>query len=261
MEILEKYYNFFKSFANSYIDNAIDKTAKVSFTRKRDHSYRVLENAVRIASSLNLDENELFLIKIMALFHDLGRFTQYEKYETFVDSKSENHANLSIKCIDDNHLLKEINKSDADLVKKCIFLHNEKDLPEEINEKTKMYANILRDADKLDFFKNMVDIVPTLLKEEQDVFYGNTIDNGEISDLVYNQIMNHQTIKNTDIKTKTEKQVRAFGFITSGIIYEESLKIIEENDYIEKIYNLIQKSNRVNDIYLDTKEYMKEKIN
>ena len=59
---------------------------------KEKHSLRVCNEILNIGKNHNLTDNNLRLAEAMALFHDIGRFEQYTRYQTFVDKKSENHG-------------------------------------------------------------------------------------------------------------------------------------------------------------------------
>jgi HD superfamily phosphodiesterase len=257
---LEKYYLFFEEYTTNYITNAESKTKVIHLTRKKEHSYRVVENALRIGKSLKLNDYNMYLLNIISLFHDLGRFPQFEKYQTYDDLISKNHAVLSIDVINKTNILSDFNDYDMKIIKKCILLHNEKEIPTDLNEQEFLLATILRDADKLDFFKGMVDVIPNLPIDEQKVFYSNKDELNVISDNVYNKIINREKIGNIEIKTKLDKQVRSFGFITSDLNYKESFNIIFENNYLEKIYNLLPKNEQVMSIYNMTKSFLLKKI-
>lgn len=257
---IEKYYLFFTSYTNNFIANASNKTQLIHLNRKKEHSYRVAETAVRIGKKLNLNDTNIVLLNIISLFHDLGRFTQFEKYQTYDDSISENHAILSINVIDKTGILSDFNEHDIKLIKKCILLHNERELSQKLNKQEFLLTSILRDADKLDYFKGMVDIIPKLPKDEQKVFYSNKEEANIISDNVYNKIINREIIDNSEIKTKLDKQVRAIGFITSDLNYKESFNIIYENNYLERIYELLPKNEQVTNIYNMTKSYILKQI-
>lgn len=257
---IEKYYLFFENYTDKFIKNATNTTELIHLNRKKDHSYRVADLSLQIGKSLALENKDMFLLNIIALFHDLGRFPQFKKYHTYDDLISVNHAILSIKSIDETDILSDFNNSDKELIKSCILLHNEKALPQNLSQRDFLFASILRDADKLDFFKGMVDIIPNLPKEEQKVFYTDKDETDVISDVVYNKILNRELIPNSEIKTKLDKQVRALGFITSDLNYTESFKIIIDNNYLDKIYNLLPKTERVANIYNIAKSYILEKL-
>ncbi len=253
--------DFFKKYTKKILETAKSETEYIHIKRKIDHSYRVANLSVRIGKSLNLNEHDISLIKTMSLIHDIGRFTQFIKYKTYDDLLSENHALLSAKIIEKENILSNYNEEEQKLILKAVSLHNKKDLPDNLNEKEFIFSTILRDADKIDFFKSMVDIIPNIPTKEQAIFYSNKENKEVISDDVYNLIIQRKTVDNNLLKTVLDKKVRALGFITSDINHKESLKIIYENDYIDKIYKLMPQNIQTNTIYSMTKKYVKDKIN
>lgn len=253
--------DLFKKYTKNILATAESETEYIHIKRKIDHSYRVANLSVRIGKTLNLNEHDISLIKTMSLIHDIGRFTQFIKYKTYDDLLSENHALLSVKIIEKENILSNYNEEEQKLILKAISLHNKKDLPDNLNEKEFIFSTILRDADKIDFFKSMVDIIPNIPTKEQAIFYSNKENKEVISDDVYNLIIQRKTVDNNLLKTVLDKKVRALGFITSDINHKESLKIIDENDYIDKIYKLMPQNIQTNTIYSMTKKYAKDKIN
>ena len=63
-----------------------------NIVRKIIHSYDVAKICYSIASNLNLDENERNFCYLIGLFHDLGRFKQWEIYKTYNDKDSVDHG-------------------------------------------------------------------------------------------------------------------------------------------------------------------------
>ncbi len=61
---------------------------------KEEHTRNVCGNIVQIAQGLSLDGTGIALAEAIALYHDIGRFPQYQKFKTFKDSISVNHAAL-----------------------------------------------------------------------------------------------------------------------------------------------------------------------
>lgn len=56
------------------------------------HTEKVAENSERIARSLNLSESEIELAWQIGVLHDVGRFEQLRRYDTFNDAASIDHA-------------------------------------------------------------------------------------------------------------------------------------------------------------------------
>ena len=55
---------------------------------KINHTLRVTDNAVSLSKKLNLPEDKIEIIKVIALLHDIGRFEQWKNYHTFYDVDS-----------------------------------------------------------------------------------------------------------------------------------------------------------------------------
>ena len=73
---------------------------------KKDHSYRVEKESYNIAKSLELNEEQVQIAKLVGLLHDIGRFEQITQYSTFVDSKSIDHAEYGVEQLNKNNLIR-----------------------------------------------------------------------------------------------------------------------------------------------------------
>lgn len=135
--------------------NAKDEGVKNAFRMKKEHIAFVRKNSKELAEVLQLDEHLRDLAELIGLCHDLGRFYQYDKYNTFNDSVSEDHASLALKIFDTCPYKNELPQRDLFLTQFAIFNHNKKEI-EEIAGDAKdaiTLAKIIRDADKLDIYR------------------------------------------------------------------------------------------------------------
>ena len=80
------------------------QNAKIS--RKIAHSYRVVDVIGTNCKSLNLTEEDIELAKLIGLLHDIGRFEQIRIYDTFSDKDSIDHANLGVKILFEDGLIR-----------------------------------------------------------------------------------------------------------------------------------------------------------
>ena len=78
----------FADYAAHY--NAADAKVKL----KIDHTYRVAALCARIAQSLDLPPEDVDLAWLSGILHDVGRFEQLRRYNTFIDAQSVSHAAL-----------------------------------------------------------------------------------------------------------------------------------------------------------------------
>jgi hypothetical protein len=124
---------------------------------KKHHTYHVCLNALRIGRSIALSGEDLLLAETIALFHDLGRFPQYRRYKTFDDDRSTNHAALGATVLLDHNVLRRLPEEERKLIVHAVTLHNVFAVPAELDERTRLFVKIIRDADKLDIWRVFVE--------------------------------------------------------------------------------------------------------
>ena len=253
---MKKYIDFFNYYTNHYIEIAKDDFQKLHMNRKIEHSKRVNKSALEIAQKLNLSDDEIYLINIASLLHDIGRFEQFYKYNTYIDKISINHGLLGVKILKDKKIFNELQKEQKESILKIIEMHNYNEIPKDIPYNLYLYTSIIRDADKIDWIYAMVNIIPSLSKENQAVFYSNKEDKNYISKELVDLILDNKKIIKSDLKTVDEVRVASLSWITSDIKCKPSLEIIKREELLEKSYNLISNSEEKEIIF----NYLRENI-
>ena len=126
--------------------------------RKKEHSLRVMNISETIARKLNLSEEEIQLSTLIGLLHDIARFEQYKRYQTFKDSNSFDHGNYALKILN-RDIRKYIEQDDYDeIIRKAIKNHNKFIIEDELTKKEELFAKIIRDADKIDILYESVEL-------------------------------------------------------------------------------------------------------
>jgi hypothetical protein len=151
---LNQHIKWFENYSEGFSQGSVEDRKNIAI--KRDHSVRVLDNAAEISASLKLDCTLAQLTHLAALFHDVGRFPQYERFRTFNDRNSANHAALSVDVLRETDALSKLAKEHRRLVLGAIFLHNRRSVPTRLPFKLDMMTRIVRDADKLDIFPVLI---------------------------------------------------------------------------------------------------------
>jgi putative nucleotidyltransferase with HDIG domain len=128
-----------------------------NFAVKKDHTYHVCLNALRISRSLQLNSQDMLLAEAIALFHDVGRFPQYQQYKTFDDDISANHAALGAKVLLEQDVLRGLPEQEQNLILHAVTLHNVFTLPDTLDQRMRLFAHIVRDADKLDIWRVFIE--------------------------------------------------------------------------------------------------------
>lgn len=238
---IRDYIKIFNNYAKKY-----DLKNKKELLSKFHHSYRVMEYSKEIAQSLNLNEKDIFIAQLIDLFHDFGRFLQWEKYQTFQDHESIDHALLSIKEIENINM--HIDSNIKDIVYKAIKNHNKFKIEDNLTEKEELFCKIIRDADKLD-----------IMLEQ-----GNTINksNLKVNDDIFKNIETRKLLDNTKLNNEAEYILRSLYFIYD-LNYIYSLKFVLDKRIIQNKINLL--INNINDKRLEYIEkvlldYVKERL-
>ena len=208
-KIFNDYYNNFDSSLNGV-------------SRKYDHTFRVVNYAERIAKSLNLSDDDFVLASKCALFHDIARFKQWSEYNTFEDALSFDHGDEGEKILKDLGIKDEI-------ILLSTRVHNKISVPEEFDERCKMFSNITRDADKLD---NLCVKFPKL-----DSNYDVPIE-------AINSLLNKEMVKNNEKYDDNNlfHILREIAFIFD-LNFKESFRIIKEDGCLERRLNLLKEAN------------------
>jgi putative nucleotidyltransferase with HDIG domain len=238
-----------------YVSNYDIEDKKIKL--KIAHIERTASIAKKIAESLKLDTEDVQLAELIGLLHDIGRFEQIKRYNTFIDKNSVNHGELGAQILFEEGIIRnfiEDSKYD-EIIKKSILNHNKgkKDL-EFSNEKEELHSKIIRDADK-------IDIIYILTFEEKEVAWEKAdFSKEKITDEIYREFIEDKAINYKERKTAVDTLVSHFAFIYD-FNYKYSLQIIKEKGYFEKIYKRFKFENketedRINYIYKMVEKYL-----
>jgi hypothetical protein len=143
---------------------------------KREHCLLVMTEARDQARELRLSPHMVDLATIAGLCHDVGRFPQYRQYRTFRDADSANHAILGTMALTRHDGLTWLDDRDRTLVRTAIVVHNRRALPHKlaagVDRDALTLARIVRDADKLDISRVMVEHFKRPNEKDDVVFLG-----------------------------------------------------------------------------------------
>ncbi|WP_421077531.1 HD domain-containing protein [Methanothermococcus sp. Ax23] len=253
MKTMQKYsvfVNWFKDYVSKY---NLDPKDQENINLKIYHTYRVCDEITDIGNSLNLNELDMFLAKTIALFHDIGRFEQYAKYKTFSDAKSEDHALLGIKILLENNILGELDNSHVEIIINAIKYHNKAKIPNNLDAKSLLFAKLIRDADKLDIWRVVIDYYEK--KSDNEKIGLGFLDEPYISDETYYAVKNKEIVGYEKVKTINDLKLLQMAWIYD-INFHRTFEIIKERNYLKRIYNTLPKSEKTYNIYKDMKNYL-----
>jgi hypothetical protein len=148
---------WFDSYVEPFL--ATDEEGVKNIQLKIVHTRKVCEAMALLSDGEGLSENESLIASVVALLHDVGRFPQYRRWRTFLDSDSDNHARLAIDVIREENILAGIDQSEQLLIEEAIRFHNMLAPPARFKSSTRLYIDLIRDADKLDIWRVFVELL------------------------------------------------------------------------------------------------------
>ncbi len=229
---MDKYINFFNDYISKY-DLKIE-----ALDRKKNHTMRVMDNCKLIAKSIHLSDKNVLLACLIGLFHDIGRFKQYEVYGKFRDYETIDHANLSV------DILKEFGFLDGyeykDIVYVAIKNHNKLKVEDDLTDKEILFCKIIRDADKLDIL-NLV-IKGTNPDAKEKIKLGNF--NSRYSKLAVSDIIEGKVLDVGKYPDLCDKSLVKLGLF-NDINFNYTKNKIKEDRLIDKIKESYIKSNPI----------------
>jgi putative nucleotidyltransferase with HDIG domain len=229
------------------------------FSIKKEHSLRVCKEILNLGSLLGLHPEELRIAETAALFHDIGRFEQYKKYGTFADGASENHAELSIKILREKCVLDKLARIPKDLIIKSILYHNRIQLPDAEDDAVIFFGRLLRDADKLDIFRVVIENYQKSDSERVAAVGLDLPDRPEISDVVLNSLLACRQVSGGDLRTLNDAKLLLVGWIYD-LNFPPTFQAIRDRGYLEIIRNTLPVSRGINDAFIRITDFLERKI-
>ena len=230
---------------------------------KAAHTYRVAEFCEDIAKSIGLGEEDVLIAWMCGMLHDISRFEQVRRFNTFVDGESVNHAHLSCEILWGTESMPEdlvctekdspepgiirdfIEDSSFDqLIRDAIWEHNNYRISEGYDERTLMFCNILRDADKVDIFRvNTETPLCEIHNLPQEDFY-----TSEVTAEVMDSFLEHHCVLRALKKTAVDNVV-GYTSLYWELVYEKSRQLAKEQGYLKQLCELPTKNKQAQECF------------
>lgn len=211
-----------------------------SIRMKIIHTYEVMKCSDYICEQLGLNQEDKELAALIALLHDIGRFEQWMRYESFADYKTIDHALFSSQLLFNEGLIREfITDTQYDqIIKDAIEQHNKYKIDVGFDERTLLFIHLIRDADKLDNFrvKDEEDIETTLYVSLEQV------NQEKISPEIFDQFYHQQLIYGPTRITHLDMWLSYIAFIFD-LHFIESLQYIKENNWVNRSFDRLHPQN------------------
>ena len=225
---------------------------------KVKHTYRVAAIGERVARAEGLAPEEVDLAWLCCLLHDLGRFEQLRRWDTFKDGRSASHALIGAAVLfGENAGAVPVNgpelagaapvshptrpnepgsgriesfiedRADDDLIRTAVAVHSNLSVPTGLDARTRFFCDLVRDADKVDIFRASAwDTTPqTVLGVDEDAFLASAI-----SPDAEQAFFEERCLARDESHTPLDNYVGTCALIYE-LVFPESFRIAHEQGY------------------------------
>lgn len=240
-QMTEQQLQQFKSWFADYIADFYGTSAYIdaNLELKETHTDYVCKETLYIAESISLSENDRRIAATVGLFHDLGRFEQFTKYQTYSDAKSENHNKMAVRILKEYGILNDLPQTEQNIILTAIKLHGVKHLPPDLDEHTPLHAHIIRDADKLDIYRVLTEKYIDYKNDPEnfplEIEY---VDEPWCSPHIVEAIENYAQVDYTMLKTLNDMKLLLLAMIFD-VNFAPTLKRIKQHGYVDQLLQLL----------------------
>lgn len=236
-----------------------DANIQQNYNLKRDHIHRVVEYTELLSKSIEVEQETIFTAQLAALLHDIGRFEQFKKYQTFNDLTSEDHAELGIKVIDEMKWLKSLNEEIQNTILAAISLHNKISIPKNTPEHIALIAKIIRDADKIDILDLAIKEYSTQNRNKNKSFALDLEISSNVSKLVAKSLMAEKLPEKKDLISTTDFKLMQMAYVYD-LNLKESFSIVNKKGYLKKLFDTLPKTDQVFELYRKAKIFVENQL-
>ncbi len=255
--ILTKARSFFDSYYQKH--KSEDAIIQKNIDLKKNHTMRVVENTGKLAGVLLLNDEQKEIAEVIALFHDAGRFPQLAKYGTFNDDESEDHAALSLAALAEAPFFVEMDETSQKIIKTAIHNHSKIQLPLFEDEQMQLFCQLIRDADKLDVWAMVTNQFRDRSNDDMKIIMYNLPNQNLVSDKVIKTIQMGKLVRKEDMKTMNDFRLMQMSWVFD-LNFKASFNILNQNRYLEKIYNELPKQDGVISAHRAIKLFIENKF-
>lgn len=234
-----------------------DPEVRTNIRIKIEHSKNVCGEISALGSGIGMDGPGLRFAETAALFHDIGRFEQLSRYGTFLDDRSVDHAELGISVLSSEGVLNGLCPEDRDGIRRVICNHNRFAIPDGESGFLLIQSRLLRDADKLDIFRILIDYYRNGGGENSTVALGLS-DRNEISRPVLEDLKAGRLVAMRHLATIHDFKLMKMGWVYD-IHYAPTFAAVAERGYLEAIRDALPDGPEVRQAYAQVRSYLESR--
>jgi putative nucleotidyltransferase with HDIG domain len=232
-EQLDRLRHWFDEFVARFYGT--DEYVNAHLQLKQEHTRRTCMEIVHLAQELALDDSQGRVAELIALFHDIGRFPQFARYRTYNDYKSTDHCRLGVETLRQEGVLSILPTEERQWVETAVEHHGRKCLPPGLKGQTLLFAKLIRDADKLDIFRIVVEKYRLYQADPEGFpFEIEFPDTPECSAQVVDAVLNERLVDYTWLRTVNDFRLCQLGWVYD-MNFAASLVVLRQRGFLEAL--------------------------
>ena len=238
---------------DSYVKNY--DMSDPDINRKYKHSYRVMAFSELLSDSLGLSDKDVKLAMNIGLLHDIGRFEEDKRFNSFGLHKNFDHGDYGSEILIKENILEkmQIDKKYYDIIVKAVKNHNKYSIEENLTKKEILFCKIIRDADKLDILRSTSkDMISSFNKSAKSKDVSETV-----KENFYKELQMKKEKKS--VHYDANKIIGTLSLIYD-INYEESIKYLVKNNILDDIYNLLKDKKGFKEYFDYINKYIEKRL-
>lgn len=227
------------------------------------HTYCVVDCAKEIAGRMGLGREDQELAAIIGLLHDIGRFEQLKRFDSFMPDTMDHAAYGAEILFGEENMIRRFLKDDRfdRIIRTAVAMHSSFALGDISEERTLLHAKLIRDADKLDNCR-------VKLEESLEVLLGMSGEEAgtyQISPKVWEACRNKTSVLSSDRVTPVDYWV-SYVAQYYDVNFPETFSIMKEENYIPRIVERLHYTDsdtaaKMGILTEEMQQFMERKIN
>ena len=256
-EIYENIVSWFEKYTESLVCDT--EEIQVNLDLKKNHSFNTTKIIEALALTINMSEVDILLAKSAAILHDVGRFEQLLKYNTFADTDQINHIDLGIAFIKEQEFTSLISDEELEIILDCIKYHTGSEIPKTMDEKNRIFIQLIREADRIDILNIVSKYYSNYKPGSNKRLEMELADKPDISKKVFKSIMDEKVVDYKDVLTLNDLKLQQMSWIFD-LNLKQSFRIVSEKTYLKLIYDTLPKKDSVIDMYRQMKIFLENEL-
>ncbi|MCK5848263.1 MAG: HD domain-containing protein [Caldisericia bacterium] len=226
-----------------------DEYMNANFSLKEVHSKKVQKHSKNLAKSLDLNQKDILLAETIGLLHDIGRFYQFFTYKTYKDTISVNHAACSARILQNAQFFHDLPNNFFHQLMVATYYHNVFLLPSQLASEDLFFCKIIRDADKMDIFRVIIENPGGVIRTDKGPFVWSTE--------IWSALEQGKCCLYSDVKSEADRTLLqlswiydisfpyTYNYLYSSGVFQEFVNVIpqtvREMEPIQKALNFVKK--------------------